>query len=467
MKAPNWLRRMLGGMGTGVLLVLKQEEKARKWLKQDLLRKFGYSLVGLVVGVFVLQHYRNPAIILVPLSLPNALEETGLSGRELTERLLDRIKSLRESAQATSDKGGFVLESQIQYPDIEIPGVHMNIPQFLSFLDGTFGHNNMKVQWQVSARPKTLELSHDNWIVTAAVSGGHLHQAVFPIQDPDAALTQIAMAVLTDAEPFVAIRALRFAGRCEDARTLAGQQAQLAHTKRDLARAHNVMGFVSECTFPTTGPNSDDAELFYKRAIAIDPRDPEPHANLGRLLAQEGDSAAAFAELDSAARLNPQLAATYEAWGEAKVWAGDYKGAIPKYRRALELDPTLASAYIALANSYLNDGDTTEAINQFGPGVFRRPDLVSLTQYGDLLTQRRRFKGAADAFYRAVQLDPTNIETQFKLGVALDSGGNLLGKRVFHDLAQQLNDTNPYCDGIKRHLPEVTRCGRALKVASR
>jgi Flp pilus assembly protein TadD len=415
--------------------------------------------IALVVGTYVFQRYRNPAIIVSPVVLPTHLAESGVSATELTVRLLDTIDSLREASRPTTSQSGWILETDLQYPELEVPGIKMSLPAFFNFLDGTFGHKAKKLSWAVSGRPKGTD-STDTWIVTASVTGARMHSEVFSLKNPDAALRRIAMAILEDAEPYVAISVLRFGGRCEDARSLAGRQLTRARTRQDRATANNMMGFVSECGFDDIGSNIDDAELFYRRAIQIDSTNPQPRANLARILAEQGDSSGSRREFDIAARYGPSIAATFEAWGYALMLAGDYRSAIPKLNQSISLDPSLVSGYLNLGYAHLNLGDTTAAIDALGAGVFRQPDAVTLKQYGHLLVKRRKWAGAADAFRRAAVLDTADREARYWLAVSLDTAGRHdAAQRVFVALARQSRDTDLYCAGTRKYLRDLRRCG--------
>jgi Flp pilus assembly protein TadD len=57
-----------------------------------------------------------------------------------------------------------------------------------------------------------------------------------------------------------------------------------------------------------SGPSPKEAEALYRHAIALDPKNAAAHLNLGFLLLQEGDKVGARTELDTAVKLDPQLA---------------------------------------------------------------------------------------------------------------------------------------------------------------
>ena len=57
-----------------------------------------------------------------------------------------------------------------------------------------------------------------------------------------------------------------------------------------------------------SGPSPKEADAIYRHAIALEPKNAAAHLNLGFLLLQEGDTVGGRAELDTAVKLDPQLA---------------------------------------------------------------------------------------------------------------------------------------------------------------
>jgi tetratricopeptide (TPR) repeat protein len=410
----------------------------------------------------IYQHLRDGSIQVTPLIVPPALASVGVSGHELTERLLDHVDSLRAAARLTSGQTAWIIETPAEYPDIEIPGIGMSLSTAIGWVDRFTGHHAVQMSWEMSARAQSQQ-DVNPWILAASVTGSRLHEVRFSPRNPDSALAAVAEAVLTDAEPYTEVRALSFAGRCDEARLLAARQLAAARTKKQLLVANSVMGFVSECGFDKTGRNDDEAAFFYREAIGVDPREPQPHASLAKLLADQGDSTSAR-EFKMAEQLGPTLASTYEAWGYALMLAYNYDSAIVKLRRAIELDPTSLTAYNNLGFAHVNLADTANAIAAFAGGVSRHPDIPALKEYGHLLLAKGRFSGAADAFRRAFQLGPNDVDTQYWLGVSLDSAGQIDASRdVFVAVARASKEGETYCAGAKRYLPAGTHCGPVHK----
>ena len=91
----------------------------------------------------------------------------------------------------------------------------------------------------------------------------------------------------------------------------------------------------------TDSPDEDlqEALLAGERAIAEDGQDPFAHFALGRVQTALGNSDRAIAELEKAVELNPNFALAYYGLGTALVYAGRGREAVPHFHRAIRQSP--------------------------------------------------------------------------------------------------------------------------------
>ncbi|MEZ4366759.1 MAG: tetratricopeptide repeat protein [Kofleriaceae bacterium] len=92
--------------------------------------------------------------------------------------------------------------------------------------------------------------------------------------------------------------------------------------------------------------------------------------NVGRLLAESGQSAEAGECFESALALDPFDATAIYNLGVVAQDAGHEADAIVRYTRALELDPSLAEAHYNLATLFDRGGDARAAIRHIN--AYRR-----------------------------------------------------------------------------------------------
>lgn len=107
---------------------------------------------------------------------------------------------------------------------------------------------------------------------------------------------------------------------------------------------------------------ADEARDAYRRALELEPEHPDAHLNLGRLLHEDGDPAAAAEHYRSAVRARPSDATAHFNLGVALEDLGRPREAAASYRRAIGLDPAYADAHYNLAGLAEREGDRKEAL---------------------------------------------------------------------------------------------------------
>ncbi|MGA7615021.1 MAG: tetratricopeptide repeat protein, partial [Thermoanaerobaculia bacterium] len=114
------------------------------------------------------------------------------------------------------------------------------------------------------------------------------------------------------------------------------------------------------CGLEMTG--SSDASDAYRRALEIDPGHADAHLNLGRLLHERGDLAAAEDHYRSARRSRPGDMTIEFNLGVVLQDRGETRGAIEHYLLSLDADPALADAHYNLSLLYEKSGEGRKAL---------------------------------------------------------------------------------------------------------
>ena len=146
---------------------------------------------------------------------------------------------------------------------------------------------------------------------------------------------------------------------------LAAKAAPLIHRNAADARerAHDLTGddwYTLACELEMT--SVEDAKDAYERAIALDPSHADAHVNLGRILHEQGNAAAAEEHYRAAVEADPHHETAAFNLGVALEDLGRINDAIRAYTSALELDPDNADAHYNLAGIYEQRGDKQAAI---------------------------------------------------------------------------------------------------------
>jgi tetratricopeptide (TPR) repeat protein len=105
-----------------------------------------------------------------------------------------------------------------------------------------------------------------------------------------------------------------------------------------------------------------NAEVQFRRAIALAPNDPLPHYDLGSLLLSEKRNAEGIAEMQTVLRLNPAVffPAAYDI-GEFEIQQKNNAAAIATFTQELSLRPDVPKLWRGLGMAYIANGQPTQA----------------------------------------------------------------------------------------------------------
>jgi serine/threonine-protein kinase len=115
------------------------------------------------------------------------------------------------------------------------------------------------------------------------------------------------------------------------------------------------------------GGRADEAVVYCRVAIALQPRNPAGHHKLGLILAQKKDLGRAIAAHRRALWLAPGTAAFHCDLGKILMQTEDTDEAIKAFRRGVDHDPHLARAHALLGGALAEQGKQEEAV-----GCYRR-----------------------------------------------------------------------------------------------
>lgn len=136
------------------------------------------------------------------------------------------------------------------------------------------------------------------------------------------------------------------------------------------------------------------------------------------------DPAAALADFDRAAELDPTNAHVYWRRGDCYAALDDQDRALANYRRAAGLDPTLLDLHQTMGELHASRGEHAEAVRAFDRAIALGPGYIdlhlgratALEALGDL-------DGAARDFGRIVELDPSRNNARYCRVLCLERSG--------------------------------------------
>lgn len=164
-----------------------------------------------------------------------------------------------------------------------------------------------------------------------------------------------------------------------------------------------------------------EALTAYDRALSLDSRYAVAYLNRASALRQDGKFDAAAADYRRFIELRPDDFRGPYAYGALLHEAGELQAAIDWLQRASLLAPFSALPYKQLATAYLDTGAPAAAIAALRKAGQHDSALVD-AEYFELLGLAQahlgEFDSAADAFKRALDLEPERNETRVNLGFA-------------------------------------------------
>jgi Flp pilus assembly protein TadD len=171
--------------------------------------------------------------------------------------------------------------------------------------------------------------------------------------------------------------------------------------KPDVAFAHFQLGYTYTALHRT-----DEARAEYERAIVLDAKMPEAYFNLGVLLLDKQQYAAAVAPLTKAVDLLPAQSRPRSLLAVAQDRSGDQEGAARSFDGVLHLDPNDLTANHYLGDLDLRRGKPAEAEARFRHALEIRPDAPEILRGLAQSLEAQNKPEAADVYRKYLAVMP-------------------------------------------------------------
>ncbi|MCC6586065.1 MAG: tetratricopeptide repeat protein [Bryobacterales bacterium] len=193
----------------------------------------------------------------------------------------------------------------------------------------------------------------------------------------------------------------------------------------------------------------DSAIELLNRAISLDPSNAAAFASLGEAYWYRYERtsditlvAKARQACDTALRLDPRQPQVHVTLGRLLVGTGRHQEAIPEFDKALSLDPRNSDAYQALGRAYQNSGDLARAESTLRKAIeLRSTDWRAYRELGLFFYRQSDYRRAIEQFERVVQLTPDNASAYNNLGGFYGIVGDKVKARQMLERALALEPT--------------------------
>ncbi|WP_022662079.1 O-linked N-acetylglucosamine transferase, SPINDLY family protein [Paucidesulfovibrio longus] len=164
----------------------------------------------------------------------------------------------------------------------------------------------------------------------------------------------------------------------------------------------------------------DQARLLCRKALELEPDQPDALRLLGAVALQSGRHRRAETLLRRAVELLPENAQVRLHLGMALEGCGRLGEAVEAYKACMALDPDAAEPYARFGNLLKDNGQLREALACYAGALRRDPDhFASLVNMGGVLLELGRGRDAVDISRRAAELRPLAVRAHLHLGAAL------------------------------------------------
>lgn len=172
----------------------------------------------------------------------------------------------------------------------------------------------------------------------------------------------------------------------------------------------------------------DDAIVWYKKAITLDPGYAYAHGGLGWAYYDKGDYTTARKEFQTAISQNDNYAYAHDGYGFILNNDGSYDEAVKQLNRSIIIDPRDALAYNGLATAYISKGrgakDPTVANGFYNQSITSAKSAIQYNaSYADA------YFHVGEGYYQLKQYD--QAEEPFKQAIAHNSSDDIASYHSF------------------------------------
>jgi tetratricopeptide (TPR) repeat protein len=218
----------------------------------------------------------------------------------------------------------------------------------------------------------------------------------------------------------------------------------------------------------------NDAYIVFKRAWAIDPKNPQALRGMAQSSLQLNSPEAALVWVQQALALDPRDGAALGLRGQIKLAQGDLAGAYADLMAASKLGPLALNDSMALTMVYMRQGHADQAVTEAEQTVRRFPtEAQAHHNYAMLLDKLGRGRDAEDEYRLAIKCDPKLLTDKLLLAEVLVRGNRELddARTLALEVATKAEGDGTaagvaaralYLKGDKQHsLQELTQVQRA------
>ncbi|KAJ1388379.1 Tetratricopeptide-like helical domain superfamily [Sesbania bispinosa] len=158
----------------------------------------------------------------------------------------------------------------------------------------------------------------------------------------------------------------------------------------------------------------------YKRAVALNPDDPDSGEALCNLLDQEGKESLEVAVCLEASEMSPRAFWAFRRLGYLQVQQKKWSEAVQSLQHAIRGYPTCADLWEALGLAYQRLGRFTAAVKSYGRAIELDNTMIfALVESGNISLTLGSFKKGIEQFQQALKISPDCVPALYGLALGL------------------------------------------------
>ena len=200
-----------------------------------------------------------------------------------------------------------------------------------------------------------------------------------------------------------------------------------------------------------------DSTTLWAHTISVSPSSIVAHNNLGRALAEEGETDKAVEHFRRAIRIQPKYAHARYNLGNVLMQGDELEEAELHFRAALEREPEYAEALNGLGNCLVRQRREAEAEGYYQRAIAAQPGFAKAHyNLGLAFHQQGKLDDAERQYRKTAELDPTNAGAHNNWGVLLEAQGRTEEAVSHYRRALVIDPDNP---SARRNLDVATGTG--------
>jgi tetratricopeptide (TPR) repeat protein len=427
--APAWHR-----LAAGAASMLRRAAQFVLRNYNDFFTKLPWAVVIVIIVAILIRGLTERVTVIRPLSVPQALADSGYTPEVAGGRLRDALTEFIEAANSLMHSPEMALPGEL--PDVVVPSVGISLDAIMSSVRTLLGITRSRTitgEFTIAGGRLWLRLRIDGRELYTSGEG------VDP-ERPDDLLKAAAPVVLSEIKPYIVASSLASSDPAQALDRIDAIISRYPESDDNVVWAYNLRGYI----YLGQKDYAHAIEALNK-AIRLDGHIATFHLNLAAVFAGQGDLDKAIAEDRRAIKDDPQSAVAHNNLGVALRDIGRSGQAAAEHREAIRLDPGHSRGHSNLCAALHDTGKSEEALAECRKAVKLDPnDVASLNNLGFMLEDAGKPDEAIAEYRQAIKIGPSYVLAHHNLGDALRGKGMTQDAIAEFQAALKIDPTDAY-----------------------